>query len=169
MIPRSATPSPTNSMTSPVRTNRMSRWWFWTRDDEAAVVLLEHEAGVVEQRQRRLDQAPLVGHGQPEALPHRPAPGAVEPVASAVAPASRVRSSITPVAALAVVEPGGDAGDGRGAGPGLARDLRVVHPRSRSRTTAQRCAEVAELAERAQVAQEAARLVGVIERAAGRR
>ena len=41
--------------------------------DEAAVVLLEDEAGVVEQAQRRLDHPALVGHGQPEALPHRSA------------------------------------------------------------------------------------------------
>ena len=50
---------------------------------EAAVVLLEHEAGVVEQRQRRVDQAALVGDRQPEALPHRDG-----------ASASRTRSSI---------------------------------------------------------------------------
>ena len=39
--------------------------------DEAPVVLLEHEAGVVEQAQGRLDQPALVRDGEPEALGHR--------------------------------------------------------------------------------------------------
>ena len=51
---------------------------------EAAVVLLEHEAGVVEERQRRVDEAALVRHREPEALPHRDG-----------ASASRTRSSIS--------------------------------------------------------------------------
>ena len=42
--------------------------------DEAAVVLLEDEAGVVEQLERRLDHPPLVGDGEAEALPHRSPP-----------------------------------------------------------------------------------------------
>jgi hypothetical protein len=42
--------------------------------DERAVVLLEHEPGVVEQLDRRLDQPPLVGDGQAQALAHRSTP-----------------------------------------------------------------------------------------------
>ncbi len=41
--------------------------------DEAAVVLLEDEAGIVQQAQGRFDQAALVGDRQPEALVHVPA------------------------------------------------------------------------------------------------
>ena len=42
--------------------------------DEAAVVLLEDEPGVVEQAERGLDEAALVRDGQAEALPHRSGP-----------------------------------------------------------------------------------------------
>ena len=42
--------------------------------DEAAVVLLEDQARVVEERQRRLDEAALVGDGEPQPVPHRSMP-----------------------------------------------------------------------------------------------
>ncbi len=46
--------------------------------DEAPIMLLEDEAGVVEEGQRRLDEPALVGDGQAEAVAHqrRPAPAA---------------------------------------------------------------------------------------------
>jgi hypothetical protein len=34
-------------------------------------MLLEHEPGIVQQADRRLDKAALVGDREPEALPHR--------------------------------------------------------------------------------------------------
>ena len=71
MIPRSATPSPTNSTTSDVRTKRMSRSKFWTRAIEAPVVLLEDEARVVEQGEGRLDQPSLVRNGEPHSVAHQ--------------------------------------------------------------------------------------------------
>ncbi len=43
-------------------------------DHEASIVLLEHEAGIVEEFQRRFDQAPLVGDREAEAFAHRSAP-----------------------------------------------------------------------------------------------
>ena len=42
--------------------------------DEAAIVLLEHEARIVQQAERRLDQPALVGDGETESLPHRSVP-----------------------------------------------------------------------------------------------
>ena len=42
--------------------------------DEAAVVRLEHEPGVSQQAEGRLEQAALVGDRDPEALPHRSVP-----------------------------------------------------------------------------------------------
>ncbi len=53
--------------------------------DEAAVVLLEDEAGIVQQPQRGVDHPPLVRDGQPEALGHEPA-GPVAVVAPEDAP-----------------------------------------------------------------------------------
>jgi hypothetical protein len=41
--------------------------------DEGSVVLFEHQAGVAEQVDGRLDEATLVGDRQPEALGHRSA------------------------------------------------------------------------------------------------
>ena len=42
--------------------------------DEAAVVRLEHEPGVGEQAEGRLEEATLVGDRQAEAVPHRSVP-----------------------------------------------------------------------------------------------
>ena len=43
--------------------------------NEAAVMLLEHEAGVMEECERRIDESTLVGDGQAEAVVRRPRAG----------------------------------------------------------------------------------------------
>ena len=101
MMPRSATPSPTNSTTSAVRTDRRSSVDVLDARDEAPVALLEDEPGVVQQRQRGLHQPTLVrdGEGQPSRVSD-PARGPGEGRRAG----SPLRSSES-VAALAVVEP----------------------------------------------------------------
>jgi hypothetical protein len=42
--------------------------------DEAPVMLVEHEAGVVEESEGRFDETALVGNRETEALPHRSVP-----------------------------------------------------------------------------------------------
>ena len=129
--------------------------------DEAPVVLLEDEAGVVEQPEGRLDHPALVRDREAKAAAHRsPATG------YGVVPARDAASSlasIAAIAALAVVEPRGDPGDRGGAGAGPARDLGVVeagveHPDDRPAL-----GHVAELVERAEVAEEALGLVDRLE------
>ena len=113
-------------------------------------MLLEDEAGVVEQAQRRFDEAALVRDGQAEAVAHR------SPRRVGGRPASRLRAlEHRAVAALAVVQPRGDPGDRRRAGAGLARDLGVVHAAVEQPDDRPALGHVAQLVERAEVAEEA--------------
>ena len=77
MTPRSATPSPTNSMTSFVRTKSTSRSKLLDTRDEAPVVLVEDQARVVQQRQGRLDETALVRDRKAEAVAHALGPDGV--------------------------------------------------------------------------------------------
>ncbi len=97
VIPRSATPSPTNSMTSLVRTNRMSRSKFWTRATRLRSCSSKTSPASCSRLRVGSTRRPLFG----------------------TARRSRSLTSLVqhgPVAALAVVQPRGDPGDGRGAG-----------------------------------------------------
>ena len=118
--------------------------------DQAPVVLLEHEARVVQEPQGRFDEPALVRDGQPEAFPHRSVP-ALRPLEDRA------------VAALAVVQPRGDAGDRRRAGARLARDLGVVLAAVEQPDDRPALGHVAQLVERAEVAEEALRFGGILQ------
>ena len=164
VTPRSATPSPTNSMTSFVRTNRMSRSKLRTRATRlrscsSKTRPASRRSSTVGSTRRPLFGTASRSRSRPSrALIARPG-GVGDPgLARRGEAAERLA-----VAALAVVEPRGDPRDGGGARAGLAGDRGVVLALVEPADDRPALGQVAELAERAEVAEEAGRLVGGLE------
>ena len=156
MTPSSATPSFTNSTTSLVRTKRMSRSKFWTRATSARSPASKTSPASRSRVTVGSTSRPLFGMARRR---RRVIGSSLQLWGSA----ARSRSSALRVAALAVMQPLGDAGDRGRARAGSARDLGVVHARVEQPDHRPALGHVVQLAERAQVAEEGRGLVGGIE------
>ena len=154
VIPRSTSPSRTYSVMSSVRTKRSSIARL-----RATALSLRSLSSTSIPASRSSDAAgsarrPLFGSATRRRSPF-------VPVTVALPPARRSRSIIEPIAVAPVLQPLADAADRGARGTGALADVVVAHALVEQPGNVPALPELSQLVDRAQVAQEAQRLVGL--------